>query len=31
MDLYISQEGLKGVYEWLMAFINRLWEGGGKT
>jgi hypothetical protein len=28
---YVSQEGLKGVYEWLMALINRLWEGGGRV
>jgi hypothetical protein len=28
---YIDRDGLKGVYEWLLAIINRLWEGGGKA
>jgi hypothetical protein len=28
---YINQNGIKGIIEFLMTFINRLWEGGGKA
>jgi hypothetical protein len=28
---YVNQNGIKGIIDFLMPFINRLWEGGGKT
>jgi hypothetical protein len=28
---YISQNGLKGVFDFILPLINRLWEGGGKA
>lgn len=28
---YVNQNGIKGVIDFIMPFINRLWEGGGKA
>jgi hypothetical protein len=28
---YVNQNGIKGIIEFLMTFLNRLWEGGGKA
>jgi hypothetical protein len=29
--VYISQNGIKGVFDFILPLINRLWAGGGKA